>query len=204
MADLTAVLEECRAVLAAALTEFNETLLTQAVRDALRELNGVTGVLRVSTLSTTGGYELDVTALTQPATIERVWFPFGDTQDAPLWIEFEMLTATLLRAREVELSAGSVARIFYRSPHTLAGLNEATSTTLTDEQIGEVVAGATAAACLAKTRELAPQITANKGVTRTLQEIAKQKRGEFERALAVYERQARRVTARTLRRTGRR
>lgn len=198
MTTVADVIDQVRGALSGTAITYTDELLTVCVREALRELNGVTGYERMATLTTTGGYELDVSALVQPAKIKRVWFPYTDGDHELAVIGFDQLLPTLIRARDVYLSEGYTARLLYRTPHTLELLDGAAATTLTETEIGDVVTGACAGAAWAKAQAYAATVNANRYVTKTLQALYERKRREFETRLLIYRVQARQVKVRNI------
>ncbi len=81
--------------------------------------------------------EFDASALptTDPGAILQIWFPYDvtDTNALPKWVDFETFTynntlyVRLLDGNEPV--PGDVARILFRSPHTLDGLDGSSVTT---------------------------------------------------------------------------
>ncbi len=195
---LAEVIGQTRAALNGDSTAYSDGLLTQCLRDALRELNAVTGVKRSATIETAGGYELDVSGLL-PATFHRVWFPYvAENDHTPIWVKVEEIETGRLRARDAAFSAGYVARVWYTAPHTLRDLDGATVTTLEEAQIGEMLAGACANAAWARTQSYAATVNANPQVTTTLRGLYGRKREEFEARLRRYSVMARQVRVRRL------
>ncbi|HEY4722787.1 MAG TPA: hypothetical protein VII92_13120 [Anaerolineae bacterium] len=201
--DLVSVEAEVRAALTDTATVFTDAVIDQAILAALRELNGVTAFCVIGTIVVaTGSYELSLSSLTQPCKVDKVWFPFIDVTSLPAWIDFEQLTDMLLRSNDVFLSAGYTARVYYRTPHTIEDLASATATTLTDVEVGYVVAGALSNACLSKLRELSNLVNANRNVEKSLESMQASNRAKFDAALAQYRQVSKKVVSRRMRRSG--
>lgn len=200
---LSDIIGETRQALNGDTAAYPDALLSLCIKNALRELNGVTGVRRTATIDATGGYELDATDLL-PAMFNRVWFPYiadsagGSPGGAPVWVKVEEIEPGLLRSRDVIFTAGYVARVFYTAPHAINGLAGAVTTTLEESQIGEVISGAAAAAAWARAQAYASTVNANRQVTLTLIRLHTRKRDEFEAALLRYAVQKRQVKVREI------
>ncbi len=195
---LSDIIGETRQALGGDTASYPDALLSLCIKNALREMNALTGVKRTATINAAGGYELDVSGLL-PATFNRVWFPYiADSGDTPTWIKVEEIETGRLRARDVVFSVGYVARVFYTAPHAINGLAGATSTTLDDNQIGEVITGAAAGAAWARAQSYAATINANRQVTLTLVRLHARKRSEFDTMLLRYAVQKRQVKVRDI------
>lgn len=137
--------------------------------------------------------ELDVSALpvTDAGDILQVWFPYDatDTNALPQWVDFETFTYNdtlylrLLNGDEPE--PGDVARVVFRAPHMLDGLDEAEVTTFYPAVEAALSKGAAAFAFLQRSGNVAEEAAVMSVATPNQAALFATWMQEFQRALEV-------------------
>jgi hypothetical protein len=115
--------------------------------------------------------EIDISSLTGLIEIDQVWLPYdsADPQWPPNrrgyehWFDQQVLYIPdddgRLNEYYGEPSSGDVARIFYSTPHSLDGLDSATSTTFRDNHLYALINGSAGYAAVSRAIDLTEKVT---------------------------------------------
>jgi hypothetical protein len=132
--------------------------IDQALRNAIDEYQAAAPHELITTLTfAAASREISVASIA-PLSIRRVWLPYtaADPEDPPEWrTGFELWPGNILRINDGdEPAAADVARVWYTKPHTINGLDSATTTTIPDDDASLTCMGAAAYAAAQRAREL--------------------------------------------------
>jgi len=118
--------------------------LDEAIRWALARLNEIAPNVAEHTLTlVSDSREIDISALAQPLDVIRVWSPYQP--GPPEWRDFEVWPGDILYIHDARPpAAGDAIRLFYTTPHTIAGLDGAAAATLRPDDENLIVVGASA------------------------------------------------------------
>ena len=162
MTTLAIITNEIRVVL----SDFDAATLRsdsieQGIRQALRRINQVSRYQTVGTNTiAAASRELSLASLgssVTPADVSEIWLPYtaASPEDPPRRRIWAMLTESTLWLADASTPAiADVARVFYRTPHTLSGLDSAASTTLDTEHLGALVSGSACETLLSRYRQI--------------------------------------------------
>jgi rRNA-processing protein FCF1 len=132
-------------------------------------------LLVTSVTLTADGREVDISGISNPMRIERVWWPYDSSNPdyPPNWVQFEVWPGDILYIDEPTApTTGDKVRIWYTKMHTLNGLNSATATTLLAEDMSYIISGAAAIAARMRAVELAEELTVHRDVVDNLNKWA--------------------------------
>lgn len=132
--------------------------LDDAIRLALSDISADLPLHTVGSIAASGGvYEYALTALSGLVAVTEVWYPYLSTDDTykrPHPVKWQMLDdSTLMLDVEVDPEAGYYLRVFYDKIQTLAGLDSAAATTLSDAEKSALVLGAAAYAGMSRAQD---------------------------------------------------
>lgn len=136
---------------------FASVLIQEGLRLALEEYNTVKAQDVVGTVTPASGDKLfSLSSLTGLLDVKSVWFPYraANPEDPEnyltnWWLVFDAGVPKLNVGDDAPIpDATLVARIFYTKPHTLNGLDSATTSTFPAIDDGLLVRGACGHACL--------------------------------------------------------
>jgi hypothetical protein len=140
----------------------------EALEQAIEQWSRKDPQLLITTVTLAAdGREVDISGISNPMRIERVWWPYdsSDPDYPPNWVQFEVWPGDILYIDEPsEPASGDKVRIWYTKMHTLNGLNSASATTLRAEDISYLIAGAAAIAARMRAVELAESLTVHRDV----------------------------------------
>jgi hypothetical protein len=162
--------------------------LDEAIEEALEQYSQRSPAQAVATLTlAAAGREVDISTLTDIVRIEKVWWPYDSTNPTypPNWCQFEVWPGDVLFIDEPTApTSGQKVRIFYNEMHTLNGLNGATATTIPEEDIAYIIAGAAHFAAQMRAVELAETLTVDRDVGKRLLEYAEEQGKNFRYGIA--------------------
>ena len=147
----------------------------------------VRSALSLTTILSTNGREIDISAVTGLVSVVDVWAPYLAADDKATkrrfehWLEQEVVNL----ADGAAVSASDTARIFYAKVHTLNGLNSAGATTFKTGDDSLIVVGAAGYACLSRAVDLLEQVTLGRQTAEELQGLGSVYLAEFWRRLGV-------------------
>jgi len=166
--------------------------LDEAIRQALALYDQVNPDEAIATITlTSGGREIDISSLGY-TTVERVWRDYDASNPAypPNWRDFEVWPGDILFIKDdEEPSSGDTVRIWYTKPHTLNGLDGATSTTVPEHHESLIVTGAAAIAAHMRATENSEEATVDGWPHRRYMELAAQWADTFHTRLALIARE---------------
>jgi len=129
-------------------TNWSAAEITQHIRRALRDIEGVTPRRTTTTLTlAAAGREVSLSGVSGLLRVYDVWYPYSAAapEYPPMRPRWELIADdTLLLLVDDEPAACATLRLFYTAPHTIDGLDSATSTTLSPREETSLVLGATA------------------------------------------------------------
>ena len=164
-------------------TIWSTTDLDEAIRIALDEYTQVSPHHAIATLTlSAAGREISLTSITALLHVLRVWWKYTSTDPEypPQWREFEQWPGPLLFINDgIEPASGDVVRIFYTARHTLNGLDSATATTLPDEHVSLIVAGAAGQAALSYAQAMSDRLTVDGWTSKRFTDYANLKLQQF-------------------------
>jgi hypothetical protein len=134
-------------------------------------------------------WEYSLSSITGLVNVVEVWYPYLSTDDTHKRahpVRFRMLTDAilLLECDETPDDAYDL-RVFYDKVQTLAGLDGATSTSLSDSEKASLVLGAAGYAAIGKARDVTDEVTIGAEVPVTLEKWGKARLEEFQAQVAV-------------------
>lgn len=157
--------------------------IDEAIRSSLERFSGYKPRHAIGTIAlTSAGREIDISALTDAISIEKVWWDYDSTSPAfpPNYRQFEIWPNAILYIDDrTEPQSSDTVRIWYTASHTLNGLDGQTVTTIPDGDEGTIITGATHYAALARSVELAERLTMHKDVSKNLRAYAETQEKSF-------------------------
>jgi hypothetical protein len=162
--------------------------LDEAIRQSLAAYSQARPVTNITTLTlTTDGREIDTSSISNLDTIIEVWINYdSEDPDHPpskrpfrFWPDEQLIY--IMGAYEP--TAGDVARIFYTTPHTLSGLDSATTTTIPTAHDTIITQGAAAYAALSRALDLNEQVTIDRSAVEQQQAWSDALMSQFKQAL---------------------
>jgi hypothetical protein len=162
--------------------------LDEAIRHTLDAYTLVNPHRAITTLTlSAAGREVDVSSITNLLEVQRVWWEYtaSDPEHPPNWREFEQWPGPILWINTgLEPASGDVIRLWYTARHTLTDLDSATTTTIPNEHVSLIVAGAAAQAALIHAQSIGPSLNVDGWTPRRFNEWAAIKDSEFKQGLA--------------------
>lgn len=164
-----------------------ETDIDEALDQALEQYSRHQPARTIDTVTLgSNGREVDISSLTTPLQIEKVWWPYDSTDPAypPNWVEFHVWPGDILHLdTPSEPATSDVVRIWHTTAHTLNGLGGASATTFPIDDEAFIVAGAAAFAARFRAIEQAEQANVDDKVFTRLQSWANKMMSEFNEGL---------------------
>lgn len=176
MADIDTLRDRVEALLAdSSNAEWSTTELDQAMRLALADLSVALPVHCVTTLDAADNtWEYSLSAVSGLVEVTEVWYPYlasDDTYKRSHPVRWRRIDdATLLIEPEDDPKGDYDLRVFYTKSQTIAGLDGATTTTVSEAEKALLVRGCAAFAALAKSRDVTNEVTIGAGVPQRLRE----------------------------------
>lgn len=184
MADIDTLRERVEALLTdSSNVDWSTAELDQALRLALADLSVALPVHSVTTLDAADEtWEYSLSAVSGLVEVTEVWYPFlatDETYKRPHPVRWRRIDdATLLidppddpdAAPSARDGAAFDLRLFYTKSQTIAGLDGATATTVSEAEKALLVRGCAAFAALARSRDVTNEVTVGAGVPERLRE----------------------------------
>jgi hypothetical protein len=173
---------------------YNQDDVDEAIRWALHRLNEVAPHQTVTSIElSAAGREVDISSIASYIDVIRVWWPYDSSDPAypPRWCDFQLWPGDIVYLEENDEPAiGDDVRIWYTTPHTLNGLDSATTTTISPQDETLIVIGASGFAAQEEVQD-----RESRYVPRKLREWAEARLREFEEGIhQVARRQAARFS----------
>jgi len=157
--DIGAYRETLAALLKSAGTsEWTEDELDTAVWLALMDVSQrLPRRLSADVTMGVSGRRIDLATVADCLWVEEVWWPYDPDDVVPHLVPFEVREGWLTLFAIPEPQAGDVVHLLYAGRHAIAGLNEATLTTVPSDWRGVLVLGAAGYAAAAKAAAMTRQ-----------------------------------------------
>lgn len=164
-------------------TAFTSNLIDEAIRQALSDYStALPRVYDTVIICPAAGREIALDALANLTGVVDVWWPYDSTADevwppqrpagfAIVWDDARPALVLTPHAGG-QPQADDEIRIYYTTPHTIAGLDGAGVTTVAPQHEALLVRGAAGYACTARAIALSNTITPNKFAVRNLERRA--------------------------------
>lgn len=150
--------------------------IDEAIEKALEEYNRYDPRLAEATLTlSAAGREVDMSSLTDPLRIHKVWWPYDSTTPGypPNWVQFDVWPDDILYIDErTEPANGDKVRVWYTTPCLLNGLNSATGTTIPADDLTYLINGAAWYAGRQRALELSEELNVDKDVPKRIADWA--------------------------------
>jgi hypothetical protein len=161
----------------------------EAIRRALEVYSQHSPYHTIGTIAlSAAGREIDLSSLTGLMRVEKVWWDYDSSSPGypPNWRQFEVWPGSLLYIDDrSEPANGDTVRVWYTKMHTIKGLDSATSTTVPQEDIPHLVAGAAQFAAEARAVELSESLNADRDVVKRLMDWAEEQGKAFRYGIRV-------------------
>lgn len=189
MADLETLRDRVEALLTdGSNAEWTTAELDQAIRLALSDLGLSLPVRAVTSIDAVASqWEYSLAAVTGLVSVVEVWYPYLSTDESykqPHPVRWRMVDdATLMVEPDDDPDAAYDLRVFYTKCQTLAGLDSAATTTLSEAEKSVLVQGSAAYAALGKSRDVTNEVTVGSEVVKNLREWGLAMLTKFQRSL---------------------
>ncbi|HOU24819.1 MAG TPA: hypothetical protein PKW05_08030 [Anaerolineae bacterium] len=176
MADIDTLRDRVEALLAdSGNVEWSTTELDQAMRLALADLSVALPVHSVTTIDAVDKtWEYSLSAVSGLVEVTEVWYPYLAGHPAlkrPHPVRWRTIDdATLLLEMDEHPDPVYDLRVFFTRSQTVAGLDGAAVTTVSEAEKALLVRGCAAFAALAKSRDVTNEVTIGAGVPERLRE----------------------------------
>ena len=148
----------------------------EAIRRALEVYSQYSPQHAIGTIAlSAAGREIDISSLTGLVRVEKVWWDYDSTTPGypPNWRQFEVWPGSILYIDDrTEPASGETVRVWYTKMHTVKGLDSASATTVPEEDIPHLIAGACQFAAEARAVELSETLNVDRDVVKRLMEWA--------------------------------
>jgi hypothetical protein len=148
----------------------------EAIRRALEVYSQHSPVHALGTIAlSAAGREISLASLTGLMRVEKVWWDYDSTTPGypPNWRQFEVWPGSILYIDDrTEPANGDTVRVWYTKMHTINGLDSASATTVPQEDVPHLIAGAAQFAAEARAIELSESLNVDKDVVARLMEWA--------------------------------
>lgn len=143
--------------------------------------------LALTSILSTNGREIDVSAITLLISVVDVWAPYLAADDKPTRRRFEhWLDQEIVHLADgATVGVSDTARIFYTKVHTMNGLNSQVTTTFRHGEDSLLVVGSAGYACLSRSTDLVEQVTLGGQTIEELRELGAEYLSEFRQRLGV-------------------
>lgn len=157
--------------------------LDESIRRALEQFSNYNPHHAIGTIALSAdGREIDISSLTGLVRVEKVWWDYDSTTPGypPKFRQFEVWPGSILYIDdETQPSNGDTVRVWYTLMHTVKGLDSATATTISVEDLAYLISGACHFAAQSRAVELSESLNVDSKVVDRLNDWAKEQGKNF-------------------------